>query len=386
MGLQRRPAAPDVPAVLYSSVSMPSLLAHLVPRFSSHPENIATEALHHILSRSDAACRGFVAAIVEGARSDPLSGLHYVTQAATEKDGRPDLAGVDDGGTTRLLVEAKFWAGFTDKQPVAYLDQLQAGGVLLVVGPRVRLGYLWRELSDRLRQARREFDERSKPDETDGAHMIVAGRHLVLASWQRILSAMQVELAGDAAALADVAQLLGLCERMDTEAFLPVTESELSSKLYRRVHEFGEIVDAVASRLASDGVMSKKGLRATGANGWYGRYAWLRGVGVLLHVSTHKWTKLGSSPLWLTVFGPEWHASNPSPVRKQLAAYEAAAPGSLHQDYQGFPTVMLRVPAGGERHEVEAAVVEQIRRVGEVIASLGTEATDAAPPSNETET
>lgn len=364
---------------------MPSLLAHLVPRFSSHPENIATEALHHILSRSDAACRGFISAIVEGARSEPLNGLHYVTQAATEKDGRPDLAGVDDGGTTRLLVEAKFWAGFTDKQPVAYLDQLQDGGVLLVVGPRVRLGYLWRELSDRLRQARREFDERSQPDETGVAHMLVAGRHLVLASWQRILNAMQIELAGDAAALADVAQLLGLCERMDTEAFVPVTEFELSSKLYRRVHEFGEIVDAVTARLAADGVMDIKNLRATGANGWYGRYARLRGVGVLFQVSTHKWTKLGPSPLWLTVFGPKWDESSPSLVKKQLAVYEAAAPGSLHQDYQGFPTVMLRVPVGGERHEVEAAVAEQIRRVGDVIASLGIEATDAAPPANDGE-
>ena len=210
--------------------------------------------------------------------------------------------------------------------------------------------------------------------------MVVGNRHLVLASWQRVLNTIRIELAGDPAGLADVAQLVGLCESQDRAAFVPVTEAELSSNVYRRVHEFGAIVDEVTAKLVADEILDTKRLRSAAANGWYGRYAWLRGVGVLFHVSTEKWTKFGASPLWLTAFGSNWHQTNAEPVKKALAAHEVANPGSVHLDALGFPTVMIPVPAGAEKHEVVTAASEQIVRVGEVLAPLGTTTTETEPP------
>jgi hypothetical protein len=359
-----------------------SLFAHLAVRFGSHPENLATDALGYVLNASGSARIGMLAAIGSEARGSLPADLVFTTQASTDEEGRPDLAGRDGAGLLRLLVEAKFWAGFTDHQPLSYLKQLPVGGVLLVVGPRVRLPYMERELFRRISDAKCVI-ERREPS-TEQSHAVVDGRHLVVASWQRVLNTMRVELANEPAVLADLVQLLGLCERMDSEAFIPVTAEELTTNVYRRVHEFGTIVDEVHAQLSSgtDRVIEAKGLRSTAANGMYGRYARLRGVPVLLHVSTHKWTKLAPNPIWLTVFGREWEKSDPEPARKALAALETEVPGSLHQDYRGFPTVLLRVSAGAERHEVISDLVMQVRRVGETIASLGFAAGAETVPSD----
>lgn len=362
----------------YKSVLM-SLFGHLALKFGSQPENLATEALGYILSKSARARQGFLGSFREGV-PDALSDVRFNTQHSTEDQGRPDLAGVDDSGALRVLVEAKFWAGFTEHQPVHYLDQLPAGGVLVVICPNARVGHVWRELLERITLAKREFQEEAAPGEV--GHVVVGGEHLVLQSWRRAVNAIRLELSGEPDLLADVAQLDGLCARMDSEAFIPMTSEELTSKVYRRVREFGAIVDDLAATAIAEGIMSKKGMRATAANGWYGRYGRLRGAFVLLHASTNKWTLLGSSPLWLTVFGSNW-TSDPTPARRLLTSYEAANPGSVHQDYKGYATVMLRVPVGAERIEVIASTLDQLRAIGEVVAPLGEGAKDVPPPEGE---
>jgi hypothetical protein len=356
-----------------------SLFGHLALKFGSQPENLATEALGYVLGKSPGARRGFVASFGQGA-STFADDLRFETQHGTDDQGRPDLAGFDDAGGLRLLVEAKFWAGFTGHQPVDYLDQLPVGGVLVVICPSARLTYVWRELLTRLRVAKREYQERSAPGDVDLA--LVGGKYLVLQSWRRALNAIRLELSGKPDLMADVAQLDGLCARMDSEAFIPLTSEELTSNVYRRVHEFGAIVNDLAATAAAEGIMSKKGLRTTAALGWYGTYARLRGATVLLHVSTYKWTLLGSSPLWLTVFGSNW-ASDPAPARHLLTPYETANPGSVQQDHKGYATVMLRVQVGAERGDVIAAALDQLRAIGEFVAPLGEGAKDLPPPEGE---
>jgi hypothetical protein len=356
-----------------------SLFGHLALKFGSQPENLATEALGYVLGKSSRARRGFLASFREGAPAI-TDDLRFETQHASEAQGRPDLAGVDERGDLRVLVEAKFWAGFTEQQPVGYLDQLPAGGVLVVICPNARLVPVWRELLGRVTAANREYQEKVAPGEV--GHVVVGGKHLLLQSWRRALNAIRLELSGEPELLADVAQLDGLCARMDSEAFIPLTSEELTSKIYRRVHEFGSIVDDLAVTAIAEGIMSKKGARATAANGWYGRYGRLCGAFVLLHASTHKWTQLGSSPLWLTVFGSNW-TSDPTPARKLLASYEAANPGSVHQDHKGYATVMLRVPVGAERVDVIMSALDQLRQIGELVAPLGEGARDVPPPEGE---
>jgi hypothetical protein len=101
-----------------------------------------------------------------------------------------------------------------------------------------------------------------------------------------------------------------------------------------------------------------------------------------LHVSTWKWHLLGPSPVWLTVLGASWHA-DPTAAKKQLAPYEANHAGTVHQDHQGYPTVMLRVPVGADRVAVIGSVLDQLREIGDVVVPLGLEAKDAGAPPDE---
>jgi hypothetical protein len=358
-----------------------SLFGHLAVRFGSHPENLATEALGYILGRSAGARAGFVASLAEGVSLD-LPELRFETQHTSEDDGgRPDLAGIDDTGSVRVLVEAKFWAGFTARQPVSYIDQLPDGGVLVVLCPAARVAYVAREIAHRLRAANRAFEERALGGE--GGRMIIGAKQVVLQSWRRALGAVRLEVAGEPELLADVAQLEGLCARMDSEAFIPVTSEELTSNVYRRVHEFGVLLEDLVASAAAEKILSTKGTRATGGNGWYGRSCRLRGAFVLLHVSTYKWTLLGPSPLWLTVYGASW-TSDPTAAKRLLAGYETGHRGSVHQDAKGYPTVMLRVPIGAERIGVLSAALDQLRTIGEIVAPLGEGARDLPPPEPET--
>ena len=96
---------------MYSS----SLLAHLTKNFAPHPENVAMEALGHILAHSASARSGLTSILSGTGISEYLS--YRTQQAEGAALARPDLTERDAQGRNIVLVEAKFWAGLTDNQP-----------------------------------------------------------------------------------------------------------------------------------------------------------------------------------------------------------------------------------------------------------------------------
>jgi hypothetical protein len=74
--------------------------------------------------------------------------LNYRSQVTDVETGQPDVVGTDPAGADQLVIEAKFWAGLTEKQPGGYVERLGVGkpGVVLVVAPAARLLTLWPEL------------------------------------------------------------------------------------------------------------------------------------------------------------------------------------------------------------------------------------------------
>lgn len=103
-----------------------TLLSSLAFRFASHPENLAVEALAHILRASATARRAMVEAVTAAGLELPGE-LTFDTQVSSDGLGQPDLVGFDDKRRGVLIVEAKFWAGLTEHQPVSYLQQLPVG-------------------------------------------------------------------------------------------------------------------------------------------------------------------------------------------------------------------------------------------------------------------
>lgn len=134
-------------------MSARSLFGHLVGRFARHPENLATEALHYILTNSLPAREAFLQ--VGNTLGVSLSpDLYFRTQAAADDGAISDLVGRRPDGSYQLVVEAKFWASLTRNQPSQYLEMLSHDniGLLLLVASRSRLHTLWAECLRRLIQ------------------------------------------------------------------------------------------------------------------------------------------------------------------------------------------------------------------------------------------
>ena len=89
-------------------------------------ENVAVEALGHILSGSEAA-RSALSDVLNAGGAQ-VGQIAQVRTQVTGKDGeRPDLVAFDQDGEKRVLIEAKFWAGLTESQPVVYLQESDRG-------------------------------------------------------------------------------------------------------------------------------------------------------------------------------------------------------------------------------------------------------------------
>ena len=205
-----------------------TLFAKLAPQFSVQTENVAVEALGHILSGSEAA-RSALAEVLLAGGADLGRIAQVRTQVIGKESERPDLVGFDQDGEKRLLIEAKFWAGLTEAQPVAYLESLtETPSALLFVAPEARLDSLWAEVCRKTSKSGISLD--LSGDGADGLRSAAVndGLYLLLTSWRSLLSRMAAKAAhaADSHAEADLRQLQGLCEWEDGEAFLPLRAEE----------------------------------------------------------------------------------------------------------------------------------------------------------------
>ena len=100
-----------------------TLFGHLALRFSSHPENLATEALLYLLNKSRDA-KGLFAGYLSGHGQDFPPITRFNSQVSSDDNTIPDLVATDMAGNNIFIVENKFWAGLTENQPISYLKQL----------------------------------------------------------------------------------------------------------------------------------------------------------------------------------------------------------------------------------------------------------------------
>jgi len=209
---------------------MSTVFSHIVQKwFSQQNENIATDALTFIVQSSEAARSGLTR-LLRGITPD-LPSLQFRTQQA-EEGSRPDMCGYDVT-TPRVFIENKFWAGLTDNQPVKYLELLAKctkPTVLLVVVPAARQETVWRELLRRLSAANVSTSNR---EPSAGTYRIVeaeVGPVLALTSWAKLLSAIEAELTDEPQPVNDLRQLRALCDAADSDAFVPLSSTELTNQ------------------------------------------------------------------------------------------------------------------------------------------------------------
>lgn len=344
-----------------------SLFGHIVARFSDQQENLATEALHYILqqhSPRDAFLR-FIGQLAP--RLNPVA--RFETQSGKDKSARPDMVGKDGDGQPVLVVEAKFWAGLTDQQPVAYINALpeDRGTILLFIAPEKRFNTLWPELVRRCREAGFELATEGPDECAWKIARLTAGRTLALTSWRVLLAYLlqATEADNEPVTASDIRQLQGLCEYMDETAFLPLQSEELTANTGTRIMQYCQLVDDTTERLIADGIASTKGLRATSIRGAYLRYMRIHEFGCWMSFSSTLWSKCRSTPLWFSVKGPDWRSS--SEVKERLQRLEIEIPPRLII-MDDIVVIPLHLPSGAEKAQVVEALLEQVKEIADLLA------------------
>ena len=338
---------------------MSRLLSHIVQkRFSSVNEDVATDALQFLLSSSESTRLGLMK-ILRGVEKD-LPGLHFQTQDS-EDGSRPDMWGYD-GSEPRVFIENKFWAGLTDRQPVAYLEVLatkKQPAVLLVVAPEARRHILWRELQRRLAKAGIQYQ--TQPDTNTLTVRTEIGPTLALTSWTRLLGALSQQVADDPHVRSDLLQLQTLCDAADEEAFVPFSGEQLTDQTTPALLlQLGQITEAAVQAAVGRGILDVTGLRPQASWDRIGRYARFTGDGGPgFWMGTHLglWRKQGTSPIWMAFARKEFGRA--SDVMRSLEPW-AAQNEVIVKEYNGDYCVALDLARAVENDEVIRSLADQL--------------------------
>ncbi len=345
-----------------------TLLAHLSPRFTERSEDIAVEALGYILSRSKAARDALEDVLQNG--SAEVGPIGRVKTQVGEEGTRPDIACYDNSSAERVLVEAKFWAGLTDNQPVAYLRRLpdDRPSALLVIAPAARFESLWPELQRRI--AEDKTITLGEPIKESGLFVATAGdRHrLLMTSWTALLNRMASRAtdAGDMLAENDIRQLRGLAERADQETLLPLRKEQLGPEFPRLMLHLNQLVDDAVDRGRNDGWIGTKGLNVTPRPWGYGRYMQLAGIGTWFGVDFGRWSRLRDTPLWVSLrdWGDNYRGWED--VRRKLDVMLQEDPPDFMEEEHA---VCINLPVGVEYEVVLKDVVGQLKRIADLLAA-----------------
>lgn len=345
-----------------------TLFAHLATRFAPSPENIAIEALGFILSRSPAARAAFRALISVGGVPMPAE-LTFATQAASDDLARPDIEGYGADFKRHCVVECKFHAGLTINQPLTYAARLPSDepGALVFVVPAARMTSLWSELTKRLRGGGYEMEAR-KQQQAELWHAPFGSHNsFVLTSWRAVLTGIlrEMESARETERLDDVRQLVGLCERMDTDAFLPLRSEELTAEdVPLRYMQLGQIAYDVGEALLADGLCDRKGLQAAGGLGYFGRYLRHRDIVFFLAFDCAAWAAHKLSPLWLRF--DQYATQAALDALRGGRALDSQTPVIVEKDRRVL--IPVTMSPGLERPEIIAMCADQIATI---LTSLG---------------
>src|SRR6516162_613075 len=289
------------------------LFGYLVSRFSTHPENLATEALAFIVNRS-ATMREELRNLFgrTGIELPPLA--RFQSQAGDEQGNILDLIGLDAMGAERLFIENKFWAGLTENRPAGYLERLPAegGGLLVFIVPSRRFAIVWSELA---RSAKNRGTHLPNPEQLAGDLFftrLTPSTALAATTWSAVLNSLEAvaRASGEISSAADIAQLRSLCDTMDTDAFLPVRVEELTNlEMPRRLIGLADLIGDLGEQAVATGIADRKGLRPT--HGWYsaGQYLKIGPAGAWLGIDHKNWSRYGISPFWVIFQNTEWGRS-----------------------------------------------------------------------------
>ncbi|MGA3124757.1 MAG: hypothetical protein ABSF69_28735 [Polyangiaceae bacterium] len=342
------------------------VLAHLTMRFVSQRENFATEALAYILNSSKAALGALQQIVAHRVSGFPLL-ARVATQEAAGPESRPDVTLISDDGSVVAFLEAKFWAGLTQAQPVDYVKRLQAvgGKAILFLVPERRVASLRGEVMERARASG------SNPQPIGAHDVLVDGVHVAVLSWRQLLSGLAeaAQRGDERGTVADIQQVEALCVTMETQGFIPLSDKELTDlDVPRRVISLIDLGSEIVDEGVRQGILNVMRLRAT--HGWHtaGRYAAFKRAGCWIGLSHRRWLEHGQ-PLWARFNDDAWGRARE--VRRAVESLMASEPPHAYLIDEAAVALPLFVRAGASKEDAVRDAVAQMRAVDEMMLRAG---------------
>ncbi len=336
-----------------------TVLGQVALQLADRPEDYAVEALNYVLGCSDIARNEIVALLMPW--NQRQLDLSFRSQVVRE-NSRPDIVGANPDGMEMLIVEAKFWAGLTDAQPIEYIGRLSPdeGSTLSFLAPDARIESLWRELVGRISDRYPDAQQVESAGSSIKALKIGSGQYVSLASWSSLTGALTgaLERNGELAVAGDVHQLAGLCTAMDEDAFLPLQSHETGPDIPRRILQLYRLVTDVVEQAQTRGIAETAGMLPTGDSDGWGRYFQIEGLNVWLGVKFSLWASQADTPLWFRFQSSTQDRFQE--VRQAYKGWEFQIPTRIMYDERGVPSFPMYLEYGMERDHLVTSILDQI--------------------------
>lgn len=342
--------------------SRPLVLGHLATMFIGQKENFSTEAIGFVLRKSPVARECLAGILTETCGWKGLVG-RISNQVTAGEESRPDIGIYDPEGNLVAFLEAKFWAGLTEAQPVEYLKRLEEGKgkALVFLVPSLRVDSLLGELDSRVHGM--GYGEWK----TQGGIRVCQSKgkaSIVVVSWNSILSALHstCSRSGDQESVADIAQIEGLVREFEADGYAPMSAVELTDlETARRTMRLTDLCRKAIDAAHSKGVVTFENLRWTPTDYGAGRYVLLKKAGCWIGFDSSYWARFQASPLWMRF--ETTHFGLAAKVRNALQSLEVKSPARLFVREDGFVFVPLFVPPGLAEDAAVDSLVAQIKAV-----------------------
>lgn len=159
---------------------------------------------------------------------------------------------MNDPSRLRVLIENKFWADLTNKQPVGYLKRLPEdvdSGLLFIV-PSDRVAQLWNELKRRCHDKGLYLGQDVQRNQVRWVPVGTGTKALLISDWQNVLSTLEGAADGEEIRC-DIFQFRRLVERLEgLEVFLPLCEEEKGDvSVPQRIINYMDLLNSICYRL-----------------------------------------------------------------------------------------------------------------------------------------
>lgn len=336
-----------------------TLLSFIARRHTIGLEDVATDALYFILSRSKIALAALADFLGDGQIPLPIAGAQ--PWLANKHGAVPDLVCIDTVGEVVALIESKFWAPLTSHQPVTYWEALPTDqpSALLFLAPddRINQDSLWDEITERLRRADHELGVSNLDSNLKTATGKDGHRRLLLASWSLLLDhvAQQVSVAGEQKESFEIAELQGLVANAS------------AGDNPRRDGNLRALIKKTVKRVEQSGWANTRGLTVGQGYGYYVRYLRLAGADASLGIDYKAADQMPDKPLWLSFYPVKKPRVELDDIRSRVG--DLGTPGLEWRPKE--ICIPIELPAGADQEATLAAAVSALEHVAELIDPQG---------------